>query len=75
MVVTFSEAREHALLPSYDSRLKMVSTAFRASWATTIAFDTLISVLTISKTYHMHRENRRVGIESRLATMLLQDGS
>jgi len=48
---------------------------FRASWGTTIAFDTLISVLTISKTYRMHRENREIGMESRLAAMLLQDGS
>lgn len=44
-------------------------------WTITILFDTLISVLTMCKSYRMHRENRRVGIESRLVAMLLQDAS
>jgi len=48
---------------------------FKASWAVTIVFDTLVSVLTICKTYRMHHENRRVGVESRLTEMLLHDGS
>jgi len=48
---------------------------FVASWAATIAFDSLVSALTIYKTFRMHRENRRVGVESRLTDMLLHDGS
>ncbi|KLO05356.1 hypothetical protein SCHPADRAFT_988665 [Schizopora paradoxa] len=48
---------------------------FKASCVTTISFDTLISFLTISRTYRMFRENRRAGLDSRLTNMLLRDGS
>jgi len=62
-------------LNSCVPELLLSTTPFKASWTITIAFDTLISVLTICKTYRMHRENRQVDIESRLVDMLLQDGS
>jgi len=62
-------------LHSCFSALVLSETPFKTSWTITIVFDTLISVLTISKTYRMHCESRKVGIESRLADMILQDGS
>jgi len=71
LLFSFGTGELHACVPE----LLLSKTPFKASWSITIAFDTIISVLTISKTYRMHRENRRAGIESRLTGMLLHDGS
>jgi len=68
---TFGTGPLHTCVPT----VLVNESPFIASWAMTIAFDTLISVLTICKTYRMHREHRRVGVESRLTEMLLHDGS
>jgi len=62
-------------LSSCIPELILSATPFKTLWSITIAFDTLISVLTISKTYQMHNASRKVGIESRLVVMILQDGS
>jgi len=56
--------------------VRMVSiNPFRASWLVHTLFDTLVFAITVWKTYHWQKEQRRFGIKSRLAELLLRDGS
>ncbi len=47
---------------------------FIASWMATTVLDTLLFVLTFRKTFRIHREHRRIGVQSRLVELLLRDG-
>jgi len=56
--------------------IRMVSLQpFRASWLVHTLFDTLVFTITVWKTYRLQKEQRRFGIRSRLAELLLRDGS
>ena len=50
-------------------------TAFVASWAANIVFDTLIFALTVYRTRGIFKAHRTAGLHSSLAALLLRDGT
>ncbi|KAL5507171.1 hypothetical protein ACEPAH_6627 [Sanghuangporus vaninii] len=58
----------------FDACLLQVS-VFKASWFISGAFDTLIFVLTVNKTWNLCREHRQIGLQSKLSRLLMRDGA